>query len=241
MPLPQAASDTPTAGSADLAEPEYRSLSGLSVLGMLLGLASAAYLAAPMLVVLPVAAAAVCLLACRKVAANPEVLTGRGLALIGLAAALACLATGVARDAVTKWLLTSQSAPVAEAWLERVLAGEIEQAYLLTAFPGEVGRPSPAAPERGAPKSPEELVAEYGKNRTVAAIESIDPAGPPRWGAAGAPAWLRAGRVLIAHRCLIPAASGGELPVRVTVERWLPRDGENAIWRVYEASLGADE
>src|SRR5690348_9302651 len=64
--------------------PQYRSISSLAVLTLLLGLASPLAIATPLLLVVPLAAVFTAIAALRQIGANAEILSGRGAALTGL-------------------------------------------------------------------------------------------------------------------------------------------------------------
>ena len=123
-----AASDLDEADATGL---EYRSVSALAVLAFVLGLASPAALASPLLVAIPAAAVGVALLAERGVRASCGALTGVGLARCGLALALASIAAAAVRGPVRDELLRRQMAPVVERWFDVLAGGHDEEALSL--------------------------------------------------------------------------------------------------------------
>ena len=117
-----------------LSEPEfeYKSVSLLSVLAFVLGLASILALLSPVGWIVPFAGSIVSLVATIRVHCNADRFTGKKLAMIGM-----CLSLWLGAWAPTKYFadrqfLSQSSAEYTEQWLNYVVAGDIEIAHQAT-------------------------------------------------------------------------------------------------------------
>lgn len=122
----------------------YRTLSWWAVAALLLGLLSVTAVFSSRLVVLPVAAVALSIVALRTLAANPTQLIGRKAALAGLSLALLFGTWSVTHAAVRRHLLFAEARIHAQQWLEMVQAGRLLEAHQLH-LPQE-SRRSPGTP-----------------------------------------------------------------------------------------------
>lgn len=123
------------AGLSDtLADEEvaYRPVSALAVVGLLLAIVSVLALASRWFVLLPVVAAVACLAAAHKVRRDPEANSGFGLAAAGLAVALLILGAVVAKRPVAQMLHAQSSGVVAQAFVDRLVEGDLVGAHELT-------------------------------------------------------------------------------------------------------------
>jgi hypothetical protein len=116
---------------------QYRSLSSLALLGLLLGLVSVFAYWQPALVVIPAIGAVVSGLALRRVSRDPQALSGRWLALAGLALAIGFGSAGIARFASFHWQFERQARTVVELWFEYLANAEPHKAHQLTKSPAE--------------------------------------------------------------------------------------------------------
>jgi hypothetical protein len=133
---------------------DYRSVSGLAVLALALGLASPAALIAPVMMVVPAAAVGAALLAERGIRTSGGALTGVALARCGLALALASVGAAVMRGPVRDELLRRQAVPAAERWFVLLADGRDEDALALLSGQGASMIYPPREP--GQPPLPEE-------------------------------------------------------------------------------------
>jgi len=129
---------------------EYRSLSVLALLGLILGLASPLCFGAPLLMAIPIAGAAVSLLALGRIAASQGALAGRWAAVVGLFLSVAIGVAPFTRDYVIRTMREQQAREFAQEWLKTVTGGQLEDAFKLTidatrgpapSLPGEVKTP----------------------------------------------------------------------------------------------------
>lgn len=130
-------------------ETEYRSLSTLAVVGCVLGVLSGVAWFSPLLLVLPVVALVVSVMGLRQIAANPDLYTGRPLALVGVALAVIAFTMVNANRLVTSWLIERQATAVAEEWLQRVRTEQFDAAY-------ELSRKQPEQPDEFSSLTPKD-------------------------------------------------------------------------------------
>jgi hypothetical protein len=149
---------------------DYRTLSALAIVGLLLGLASVLCLASRLFMVVPLIGAAISLVALRRIAASEGVLAGRGAAAAGLALCVACGLAAISRDAVTRHLRTRQAEEVGRNWLGLLLAGDTGTAFRLTV---EASRPAPPPPEPGMTAPRANPFEEFRKHPVLNAVSSV--------------------------------------------------------------------
>lgn len=104
----------------------YRSLSSLAVCAFLLGIASLVALLAPLMVAIPIAGVVVALFALARISNSAGALSGRGLALAGLALAIACAVASPLRIQVRDKLYSGQADEAGRQWLTALSRGEID-------------------------------------------------------------------------------------------------------------------
>ena len=80
----------------------YRTLSILSVVSLILGVAAPLAFFAPLLLVIPLAGIATALLAIRHIALSEGALMGRAAALVGLVLSVGCISAAFTRTALTE-------------------------------------------------------------------------------------------------------------------------------------------
>ena len=231
---------TPSFESEDDEVIQYRSVSALAVVALLLGLASPLCVIAPLLMVIPIVGAVVSFLALRQISESGGALVGRGAAIAGL---VLCVVSGVAavsRTKVTEYLRTQQAEVVAQQWFELLQSGEKEPAFRLTVR--GASPPPPASPDTPPDAPAEDPLAEFlhdpvveaiqsaGQSATVQLVENIDYAAEPR------------GQYFVRQRFLVTppkAASGEPFDVTLTLQR-ARVSGERAMrWLV--AAYGSED
>lgn len=114
------------AAEADLSE--YRVLSGLAVVGLILGLLSALAIVHVTLSFVGAAAILCCVVALVRISASPSEMSGRWLAVTGLTLAVFLTAAGIAREAITQRLHDINSRAIAAHWFEFLKTDEPEKA-----------------------------------------------------------------------------------------------------------------
>jgi hypothetical protein len=112
--------------------PEYRSVSGAAIVGLVLSLLSPLALIRPILVGIPIAAGIVCVVALLRIRAAGGNRIGTTPAMIGLG--LACLFAAAAPAQIIAYnrALHARARPIAQAWLELLQRREPHMAHQLT-------------------------------------------------------------------------------------------------------------
>ncbi|MEX2173163.1 MAG: hypothetical protein WD872_02300 [Pirellulaceae bacterium] len=121
--------------SQDQSLAAYSAVSRLAVLCLFLGLASALILISPLLALVPLATAAVAVVALRRIGASDGQLTGRIPATIGLCLAALFFGWGAARQLSRQMAMAAQAQQVADGWLEVVREGRLREADQLMKTP----------------------------------------------------------------------------------------------------------
>jgi hypothetical protein len=121
----------------DEALAQYASVSRWAVLAVALGLVSSLVLVSPVLVVLPLAAIVVAVLAMRQIAASEGRLLGHVPATVGLCLATLFMGWGLSRQFTREAELTRQAQQFAEGWLILVRQGKLQEADQLVRTPDE--------------------------------------------------------------------------------------------------------
>lgn len=118
----------PTLNSQEQGLAQYRSISKLSLAALGLGLASALVLVSPLLAAVPFLALAVAVLSLRGIRSSGGQVVGRVPAIAGLCLATFFLGWGISARFSRAWTLESNSRQLAEAWLQMIATGDLEQA-----------------------------------------------------------------------------------------------------------------
>lgn len=113
----------------DQAITQYRSIHSLAIFALLAALASPLVLVTPLLLVIPLAAAALAVAALRKISANADIYSGRSFALAALFLAMFFVAFVPARLWLRSEALKQHGRQLAEAFLEKLHAGDLKTAH----------------------------------------------------------------------------------------------------------------
>jgi len=105
---------------------QYRSLSTLAVVALVLGLCSVVAFASPLMGVVPLVAAATALLALKGISASEGGLSGARLARWGLALAILFGVASITRGKVAEMILQRQADRVGRQWLSMAAEGRAE-------------------------------------------------------------------------------------------------------------------
>jgi hypothetical protein len=151
---------------------EYRSLSVLAVVSLVIGLAAPLCFIGPLLMAVPLLGIAVSIVALRQIHSSGGALAGRWLAAAGLALSVGSIAAYYSRDAFLKYIRTNQAAAFGKDWIEIVQSGNLDAAFRLTVAGAQ---PRPQMPEPGMP-APEKTPLEQFKDDPI--IKSLVAAGP---------------------------------------------------------------
>lgn len=132
MSAPQVStSNDSTAGDGTI---QYRAISGLAVLALLLGVASAAAMVGPVLWVVPMVAVVVALIAMRRIQASED-LAGWNIAFLGLLLALLFGVAAPARTISRQYWLTSRAEQFSRQFLTFLQEGKSHAAHQLRQRP----------------------------------------------------------------------------------------------------------
>ena len=113
----------------------YRPLSGLAVIAVVLGLASALAILSPALWILPLVGLVASVIALRRIALSDPPMVGRKAALAGLLLSVFWGVSGATTHLSQRWITRSQAQQVAHAWFQYMLQGHTPRAHQLTIDP----------------------------------------------------------------------------------------------------------
>jgi hypothetical protein len=113
----------------------YRAVSKVAVVSALIGAFSFLALMHPILVLLPLTAVVLAVVALRAIRVSTAGLTGRALAVVGLALGALFLSAAATRTVSRDWIMTRRGRQFAADWLQLVAADEREKAYEMTLTP----------------------------------------------------------------------------------------------------------
>ncbi|MEA1949961.1 MAG: hypothetical protein U9N87_01135 [Planctomycetota bacterium] len=116
---------------------EYRSVSGLALFGLFLGLLSPLALTGPSGWLIPAAAIIICLAALWRIRLKDETMIGRKAAVFGLLLAVLCGTTAISQWFATRWIVEHQARGIATAWFELLADDQPLKAHQLSLIPGE--------------------------------------------------------------------------------------------------------
>lgn len=128
---------------------DYRSLSVMALISLLIGIASFLSLFSNLFLILPLCGIVLSLLAMRRIATSSALLAGRGAALLGLALCVAFGVAALSRAGVIRHFRSGEAEQYARKWLEEITANNSDQAFKMTLAgvrplpPPEPGMPSP--------------------------------------------------------------------------------------------------
>jgi hypothetical protein len=129
---------------------EYRTLSVLAIISLVMGLAAPLAVAAPFLLAIPLFGIAVSLVALRRIAVSEGVLAGRWAATIGLVLCVASAIMPISHDLIQRTIRVNQAEKFGRDWVALVTSGNSKEAFRMTV---DGTRPAPP-PEPNAPPKP---------------------------------------------------------------------------------------
>jgi hypothetical protein len=148
---------------------EYRTLSVLAIISLIMGLAAPVAIAAPFLLAIPFLGVFVSLVALRRIAVSGGVLAGGWAATVGLVLCIASAVLPISHDVFQRVIRVQQAEAFGRNWVGLVTSGNLKQAFGLTI---EAVRSQPAA-EPNAPPRP----APYDEFVKQPAIKALEAAG----------------------------------------------------------------
>jgi hypothetical protein len=129
---------------------EYRTLSVLAIISLIMGLAAPLAIAAPFLLAIPLFGIAVSLVALRRIQVSGGALAGRWLATIGLVLCVASAVLPVSHDLIQRAIRVHEAEKFGRDWVAMVTSGNLKQAFLLTV---DATRPAPPPEPNTPPKA----------------------------------------------------------------------------------------
>lgn len=155
---------------------QYRSLSPLALLALVLGLLSGLAMLDPMAWLLPALGLLVSLVALRRIRRDEAALAGRGLARAGLALSLVFAVAAPTDWLLYRYLVRREALRFAGYWFQLLGEGQVHKAFLLTVEPKSRLPLDVSLPEmcRRASFLCDELEG-YRKDRLVKEIEALGP------------------------------------------------------------------
>jgi len=131
---------------------EYRSLSVLAIISLVIGIIAPIAIAGPFLLVVPFVGIAVSLLALRRIAVSGGLLAGRWAATVGLVLSIASAVMPVSHTLIQRAYHVNQAEEFGRKWVSLVTTGNLKQAFQLTIDANRSAPPSePNAPPRPDP------------------------------------------------------------------------------------------
>lgn len=149
----------------------YTSLSSLAVCAFVLGIASLIALLAPLMVVIPITAIVVSILALVRIGRSEGALTGRTLAVVGLSLAIACGIASPLRVEVRDNLYSAQADRAGRLWLRSVSQNDLSAALERTTGNAKgnlMGPPSSEGPP--AKYDPQASLVNFGNDALVSKL-----------------------------------------------------------------------
>ena len=116
---------------------QYRSVSGLAIFGLFLGLFSPLALTSPAAWLVPVVAAIVCLAALWRIRHKSETMIGRKAALCGLVLAVLFAAAALSQWYGYRYTIEHQARGIATSWFDLLADDQPLKAHQLNLIPGE--------------------------------------------------------------------------------------------------------
>lgn len=157
---------------------EYRALSLLALVALVLGLLSPVCWAAPFLLIVPAAAVAAALVALAGIQRAEGRLTGAALARVGMTIALISAAAAVVRGPVRAALIERQLLPLAQEFVDRIADGRWDGALDLMTEGGLYSfspQPAPGSPQPSEEEARATAAAEFRKHDVGILLSSGGP------------------------------------------------------------------
>jgi hypothetical protein len=217
---------------------EYRSLSVLAVVGLVLGLVSPVCFGAPLLMIVPIAGIAISLLALRQIAVSDGALAGRWVATLGLVLSVVFAVAPPARAAVIRTMRSRQAETFSREWISTVLAGQADRAFRLTS---DSTRP-PSPPEPGQTAAKPSPFDTFKQMPIVAALLAAGPDADVRFMGTNSYDMQSFHRVFVQQRFEITPKSAGPdikpINLLITLLRTKLSTEGRARWLVYSVEDG---
>jgi len=215
----------------------YSAISRAALLALFLGLASALVLVSPLLVIVPLAAAAIAIVALRQIATSGGQYTGRWSATAGLCLAMLFAGWGLSRQWTREAVLQEQARHFAEDWLKLVRAGHLQRAhqYFLSAS-SRLSSDEAIAEYYKTEKEAGEMMKSMFASEPMKSVSSMRDRGSVEFRSAIGQ-WQRGfiDDVVVQFAVRSPE-SGEEKPLWITVTRTVDGGSKRSGWQISRAS-----
>src|SRR4051794_32093172 len=131
---------------------EYRTLSVLAIISLVMGLASPLAVAGPFLLAIPLFGIAVSLVALRRIDVSGGVLAGRWMATVGLVLCVASAILPVSHAMIQRAIRVHDAETFGRNWVAMVTSGNLKEAFHSTTDATRpIAPPDPGAPPKAPP------------------------------------------------------------------------------------------
>jgi hypothetical protein len=214
---------------------QYRSISWAAILAVMLGLASVLAIFNPLLIAVAVAGTGMSLIALRQIAARPDVLSGRGLALTALFLSVFFMIFAPTRLGIRSRVLQQRGQQLADAFLNLLKEGKTYEAHQLSnlrhrspaQLPDLTADSSKLTTEdlRGFEETEAIKLIKRVENKFSFHLEAVEPTRT----------YTDMDLFIFRYR-LIPEPSTGRkpFPIWVAVSRTLDRGSGTPVWKIVE-------
>jgi hypothetical protein len=160
--------------SSDLELNEYRSLSPLALVGLVLGLCAPLAFLSPLLIVVPLAGIVFSWLALRQIASSDGMVVGRAIAVAGLVLSLICGAAIPAKSLALRQFTSQQARPIGMEWFALLAKNDPYSALEMTNHPsGRLGPGSTLADQYTSSQSLYESLEKFVQDPAVRALLAL--------------------------------------------------------------------
>ncbi len=211
----------------------YSAVSRLAILALFMGLASALALASPILVIVPLAAAVIAIVALRQIATSGGQYTGHWSATAGLCLAMLFAGWGMSREWTRQGELHQHARKFAEGWLELVRAGKLQRAHQFTHSAGSRLN-SDAAIAEFYQTNPEagEMMKTLFTSEPLKSVTSMRDSGSVAFRSVAGKSKHGFTDSVTLQFAVRPSETSDEMPMWVTVSRTADANAQHPSWQI---------
>jgi|GEM_PF-2520846 hypothetical protein len=215
----------------------YSAVSRPAILALFLGLASALALVSPILVIVPLAAAAAAVVALRQIAASGGQYSGRWAATIGLCLAMLFAGWGLSREWTRDARLQRQARQYAESWLQVVREGQIQRADQFTHSPhSRLSSDAAIAEFYKSNKEAAESMKALFSSEPIKTVSSMRSHGSIEFRAVASQSRHGFSDDVTLQFAVRPSESAEEMPLWITVTRTVGSVSTHPAWQIGRAT-----
>ncbi len=213
----------------------YRAVSIVAIVALVLGLLAPVALIAPVLILLPAAALFASLLALRGIAMSDGVLVGRGLAVGGLMLGLCFGSAALSSESIQTWLLARQAKPWADTFIGLVREDKLPAAFELTLPPQQRTTLDADLSSIYATAEKKKTIDEFALGEVVPILTELQPDDQVEYLGTGETAEYGGTRqVVLRYRAAFKNPALGTQPFSLVMEKRLGVGGLPGSWRVFD-------